>query len=403
MKNKIILSVLCITTLYSSENCNVSLDEIFTNTINKNPKIKLAQQNEEITQEQINNKFWSFFPTPTIQVNLKDNDNIEKVFTLEQPIWAGNKLTAEYEISKINKRLASTAVNQEIETIMLEVLNISNENIVLNKKIDYLVEIELKLNELKNLMERKKLLGESSIIDEKILESKIKSIITEKISLNTQLLINKKKLQLKSNIKPNCLINDIQVAKIDESYEDLLDKTIKNSPKLKELKIEQEKISQEIQIEKSAYWPKLSVVGQYKKGSVYDSTDEDSQSSIYLSLSASTGAGLSAMTRVNERKIEKLKNKSKQNDIINTITEEFNKDYNIYKNSILEMQNVEEEIQLAWLIFESNKRLYKEDKKDYLDLVSSLMAIKQLMFQKEDIKSNYKFYSTKIAIKKGAK
>ena len=117
---KSLLSILLISNVgFASEICKINSDELLTSLVTNHPSIKMSNEIIKSSQERINEAFWNFFPTPSVDVSVRDSDRHLTTARVEQPIWTGGKLTSKYDIAT-SKELENVFGLQETSYNLIE-------------------------------------------------------------------------------------------------------------------------------------------------------------------------------------------------------------------------------------------------------------------------------------------
>ena len=177
---KSLLSILLISNVgFASEICKINSDELLTSLVTNHPSIKMSNEIIKSSQERINEAFWNFFPTPSVDVSVRDSDRHLTTARVEQPIWTGGKLTSKYDIAT-SKELENVFGLQETSYNLIENF-LSLLNIYMQSKAN-LIELEegLKnLNNFDNMLNRRMEAGVSSNSDKNLLNARIEQINSE--------------------------------------------------------------------------------------------------------------------------------------------------------------------------------------------------------------------------------
>jgi hypothetical protein len=151
-----------------------------------------------------------------------------------------------------------------------------------------------------------------------------------------------------------------------------VDKMIETHPALRKIEAEVETAKAEKSVAKAAIWPDLSVVVEKRTAGTdpFDTTN-DNDTAVYLSLSASPGAGLSAYSGVQEAEAKVMKliyeKESKERDLSDSIRFA----YNDYTSALYRLKSQKSNIDASSNVMASYKRLFLAGKKQWLDIVNT--------------------------------
>jgi adhesin transport system outer membrane protein len=176
---------------------------------------------------------------------------------------------------------------------------------------------------------------------------------------------------------------------------------IKFHPTLNKFEEEIKSSIYQISKEKSTLYPTVSVIAEHKVGDVYTESVTNRDNLIYLSLKASTGAGLSLFSNIEKAKINSkriiLERDTKEKELIDSLVIDYN-NMLLVKDRLVELK---ENQKFANEVFESNKRLFLTSKKQWLDLVNSSKELMDVSASFMESKESYNILKYKIALRTG--
>ena len=148
--------------------------------------------------------------------------------------------------------------------------------------------------------------------------------------------------------------------------------------------------------------PDLKLRAEHRDGDLYNKNSNDiNQNLIYLNFTATTGAGLSAMSEIAASKIKineiEYRKKSIEKELIDSLLN----DYNNYEITKTRIKIVERSIISAQNVLDSYTRLFLASKRQWIDLVN---ASKELMEYKIELSSllvSENILAYKLALKNG--
>ena len=400
---KSLLSILLISNVgFASEICKINSDELLTSLVTNHPSIKMSNEIIKSSQERINEAFWNFFPTPSVDVSVRDSDRHLTTARVEQPIWTGGKLTSKYDIAT-SKELENVFGLQETSYNLIENF-LSLLNIYMQSKAN-LIELEegLKnLNNFDNMLNRRMEAGVSSNSDKNLLNARIEQINSEIMLAQNRYKTSILQLELMLDSKIDCNIDLKEISYSNTNIEDSINKLISFHPTLRKAQVQIATTKYELENTKATYMPNLSIRAEHRDGDLYNKNANDiNQNLIYVNFTATTGAGLSAMSEIAASKIKineiEYRKKSIEIELIDSLLN----DYNNYEITKTRIKIVERSIISAQNVLDSYTRLFLASKRQWIDLVN---ATKELMEYKIELSSllvSENILAYKLALKNG--
>lgn len=381
---------------------DMNFEDVISKAINYHPSIKVSQEEFKMSEEAINSAMWQYYPTPSVDFsNSKDNDQI--VARLEQPIWTGGKLDSQYALATTSKTESQYTLEESKYKLIERILNLLQVYSQANSSQIALKEGYKRLNEFSEMIQRRIESGISSKADEILLDSRLIQIKTDLVNAETRKSLALKQLSLLVGEEIESINFDLNSYKDNENknVNVLIEEMKLFHPTLKIIDQQIKGSIHLIEKEESVLYPTLSLVGEHKKGDIYDKNNNTSDSSIYLSLKASTGAGLSLFSNVEKAKLNLKKVKSERDTKEQDLLDSFVVDY---RNMLLSKEKIEilksSEIATSNL-FESYKRLFLAGKKQWLDLVNSSKDFMDASVSYRETKELYNILRYKIALQTG--
>lgn len=381
---------------------DMNFEDVISKAINYHPSIKVSQEEFKMSEEAINSAMWQYYPTPSVDFsNSKDNDQI--VARLEQPIWTGGKLDSQYALATTSKIESQYTLEESKYKLIERILNLLQVYSQANSSQIALKEGYKRLNEFSEMIQRRIESGISSKADEILLDSRLIQIKTDLVNAETRKSLSLKQLSLLVGEEIESINFDLNSYKDNENknVNVLIEEMKLFHPTLKIIDQQIKGSIHLIEKEESVLYPTLSLVGEHKKGDIYDKNNNTSDSSIYLSLKASTGAGLSLFSNVEKAKLNLKKVKSERDTKEQDLLDSFVVDY---RNMLLSKEKIEilksSEIATSNL-FESYKRLFLAGKKQWLDLVNSSKDFMDASVSYRETKELYNILRYKIALQTG--
>ena len=380
---------------------DMNFEDLISKAINHHPSIQMSQEAFKMSEEELNSAKWQYFPTPSVDFsNSTKNDQV--VAKLEQPIWTGGKLDSQYDMALSNKTESGHTLEENKYKLVERILNLiqaysqgKSAEISLKEGYD-------RLSGFQDMIDRRVESGISSQSDKILLNSRLIQIKSDLVNAKSKKTLALKQLSLLIGENIENINFTLDKYNFDNNQSNLLiDDMTKFHPTLKKMDEQLKNSIIKISKEESALYPTISLVAEHKSGDVYTENTTESDNAIYLSLKATTGAGLSLFSNVEKAKLNTKRVKSEKDTKEQELIDAFVIDYN---NMILAKEkliNLKQNLELSLELFESYKRLFIAGKKQWLDLVNSSKEIMDISVSYRDTKELYTILKYKIALQTG--
>ncbi len=405
MKIKTSLIISLITTVsFASEVCKTNSDELLSLLLSNHPSIKMSQEMIKGAQERVDSAFWGFFPTPSVDVSAKDSDSYTTVARLDQPVWTGGKLTSNYDIATSKEKENIQELQETSYKLIENYLNILEDYLQSKTNI---IELEIgasNLQKFSEMLERRMEAGVSSNSDQDLLKARIEQINSDMILAKNRFKVANLQLELLLDSKIDCDINFKNINILhSNNIQDSIERLLGFHPSLKKSLTQIETAKYELDNTKASVMPNLSLRLENRKGDLYNEeyNKSNDQSLVYFAFTATTKAGLSALSDTAAAKIKinelEYKKKSIEKELIDTLLSDYN-NYEIAKSRITV---VKRSVESAQSVLDSYTRLFLAGKKQWLDLVNASREVMQYKIELSKLDASKNSLSYKLALKNG--
>lgn len=366
------------------EKNNIQFEELVKNGLEKHPSISMMNEAIKVANSTVDSAKWGFFPTPSIDVAQKGSIT-QTTARLDQPIWTGGKLTSAYDKALAKKDEMQVSLEESKYELIDSFINVLQSYLVAKAQIDALTNGKNDLLKFVSMLERRIEAGASSESDMSLLKSRISQIDSDLVMAKSKLELSKSQFEILSSAKVNDIYTNL-TNKINKpiDIEDAISKLKAFSPQIKALETQIKTAEYEVDSAKARFMPNLSLRAEHTKGSIYDETDNDGQSLVYLALSANTGAGLTILSEVEGARAKvlqlKFQQQTKEKELIELLVTEHNSMMASYNKA----QSLKNTILSSKEVLDSYSRLFVAGKKQWLDLVN---ASKELMQNNQELAS----------------
>ena len=380
---------------------DMNFEDLISKAVNHHPSIQMSQEAFKMSEEELNSAKWQYFPTPSVDYsNSSKNDQV--VAKLEQPLWTGGKLDSQYDIALSSKAEAGYTLEESKYRLVERILNLlqaysqgKSAEISLKEGYD-------RLSEFTVMIDKRIEAGISSQSDEVLLNSRLIQIKSDLINAKSKKTLALKQLSLLVGENIESVNFNLDKFNFDNTQSSvLIDDMVKFHPTLKKMDEQLKGSIHQVSKEESALYPTLSLIAGHKQGDVYTENNNASDNAVYLSLKATTGAGLSLFSNVEKAKLNTKRLKSEKDSKQQELTDSFIIDYNNMMLAKEKLANQKLNQQFSGEVFEANKKLFIAGKKQWLDLVNSSKELMDISVSYRDTKELYNILKYKIALQTG--
>lgn len=380
---------------------DMNFEDLISKAVNHHPSIQMSQEAFKMSEEELNSAKWQYFPTPSVDYSNSSKNN-EVVAKLEQPLWTGGKLDSQYDIALSSKAEAGYTLEESKYRLVERILNLlqaysqgKSAEISLKEGYD-------RLSEFTVMIDKRIEAGISSQSDEVLLNSRLIQIKSDLINAKSKKTLALKQLSLLVGENIESVNFNLDKFNFDNTQSSvLIDDMVKFHPTLKKMDEQLKGSIHQVSKEESALYPTLSLVAEHKQGDVYTENNNTSDNAVYLSLKATTGAGLSLLSNVEKAKLNTKRLKSEKDTKEQELIDSFIIDYNNMMLAKEKLANQKLNQQFSGEVFEANKKLFIAGKKQWLDLVNSSKELMDISVSYRDTKELYNILKYKIALQTG--
>ena len=403
MNNKIILSILFASvSSFASDICQINSSELLNEILLSHPSIQASSEAIKGSDARIDSAKWGYYPTPSVEMSVKDKDRYTTVARLDQPLWTGGKLDSAYDIATSKKNETMYEFQETSYKLIENFLSIL-QNYTTSKANIVELEKGLKtLNEFGEMLDRRVDAGVSPYADKELINSRIKQINSDLIVAKNKYKVSLLQIEQLLSHTMKCGINVSSVNVLESNdIETLIKKMLDSHPSFKKIAHQIKTAQFELESTKASVMPDLKLRAEHQRGSLYDDNINLSQNLIYATFSVTTHAGLSAFSNVEAAKVKVHQIDFQKQTLEKELTDGVLTDYNNYLVATSKIDTLKSSIISSSNVLDSYSRLFVAGKKQWLDLVN---ASRELMQYSVDLSNQIalkQILEYKIALRTG--
>lgn len=403
LKHSVIGILLLTSALWGASNdSNLStIDTLVTRVLETHPKLSASRMQIKASKSGVDAAKWGYYPTPSLDLGGGKNSSV--LARLEQPLWAGGRIDATYDISLSKQRESEVALDENAYTLIDSLLQTIQNLIQARGRIRAITEGQKQLEDFSTMLHRRIEAGVSSLADQELIKARLAQIntdltiakIAEKTACSQLRLIT-------SQSDISCALDADRTPSLDTQYtsEEMIAQMLKTHPTLLKSTIQIQTAEYEKHKAKAVLFPTVSLRAEYQKGSVYNDYGTEN-SLIYLSAQITPGAGLSSLSGIeaSEATIQQLKfNKL---TLEQDLTQSLLRDIDDHRSALDRVKGITLSVEASQKVLESYTRLFLAGKRQWLDLVNSSKEVTQNRISLEDLLATATVSAYRLKLKTG--
>lgn len=264
------------------------------------PSIIAGQRQLEASQSDLEAAKWERFPTPDLQAS-SDNDVTQTVIGLQQPLWTGGRISAGIDAASSRSQASSeqlTVLRQEVfEQVVdafAEAQRASAQLVIATRNVD-------ELRDLQQRIQRRVNQKASPEADLELASSRLSEAISERTAIAQSERTSLARLSELAGQRIDDVGNapDMAELQLADSLDAAQQEATEYSPRLGQLRFQQQAARADTRSERAAFFPTLSLrLEQQETHGSGVAASEESDSRALIVLESSFGAGLSTAAGV---------------------------------------------------------------------------------------------------------
>lgn len=396
--------------LYGSENtirvgnsdaCLYSVETLMNSSFKTYPSIQASRYVIQGADASVDGAKWNYFPTPSVDVS-QGSGRRGTTMRLDQPLWTGGKLDATMDIAQSRKNEAEFTLDETAYTLIDNLLRVLQNYVQADGSIHANEEGKKQLELFEQMLSRRIEAGVSSVADSELLRARLSQINADLVVAKSKQKTAKSQLELLIGSRLECGINfgNKNVLEQNTLIDEMTLQMISTHPTLKKLSEQIKTAEAEKAKAKAVIWPNVSLRAEHTRGSMY--TDQATTDNlVYVAVSMSPGAGLSALSSIQSAEARVLQVQSDRLTKERELSDALMRDYDEYHASIDRIDGIHKTIAASQNVLDSYSRLFIAGKRQWLDLVNSSRELTQNKLTLAELKATLVGSAYRLSLKNG--
>lgn len=269
--------------------------EVLAKAVQESPSIKAQRAQSSAADHELSAAKWGRFPSVSFSTQSSQSNSNQQVFSIEQPIWAGGRITSTIDFAEASKEQADAALVATQQQVLSEVATTFFEILRLENRLEASKENTAEHQRLVELIKRRVELEVSPVTDQVLATSRAELAKTEEIQVLRQLQTTRFQLNqlVGSIVGPLKAPGESQLWHQRYSSPDqAMDVALRFSPLLRQAQANIDGAAAQVNLAKAASYP--SVVAGYQSVDQELNGASQNTNTSYVGLQFAPGSGLSS-------------------------------------------------------------------------------------------------------------
>lgn len=355
-----------------------SLEQLAQQALSSHPAVLSKRSAAVAAKADVNAAEWQRYPTPGISSNADNKGEKFTQLSLQQPIWAGGRITAGIDSATSRYNASTKAIGESEQDILIKVVNayIDAERWKTRREVN--VENTRQHDLLLEMISRRVAVEASPAVDKDLANSRLFQAQND-LSVATQSLSNAfiQLSQLAGGQVTATSSIAINEALLPPNKEEAIKRAMDNSPILARLTFEMDAATADIDLKRSAYYPQLSLRYEKQNGFVQQGTPLVSTDRLMLMLEAQFGAGFSSAAGVDGAIARLDAAKQAHESAVRDLQQQVAIEWDDMVASRARLANASKASSSSREVFDSYSRQYTTGRKSWLDVLNSVREASQ--------------------------
>jgi adhesin transport system outer membrane protein len=380
--------------------CTTTFDELLAQGLRSNPTVSVSEKLIQVSDLQLKSANWGYYPTPSIDISGTPSRS-RTTLRIDQPLWAGGKIDATYDNAKAEKDEAIYSLAESQYRLIEDYVSTLQKYLQAQDQISIMKDGLLQLESIMQTIDRMIEADELSLADKNLLTTKIADINSNLTIVKAEFDVAKIQFEILTGKKIKCdvVLENKAIFNDDINIEQLVEDALNFHPALGMFNARIDAAKSGIASAQSKLWPTLKLRAEHKKGALYASESGVEENLVYLVFEMTTGSGASAFSDIESSRINVLKVNSqklaKEKQVIDELMSNYTR-FVAVKNNIKILSN---DVEVAEDVFNSNKRLFFLQQKNWIEMVGALIILNNKKTTKVKLIAEYKALEIELALR----
>lgn len=375
----------------------LKINDAMEMAVRSHPSISAKKNELRGSGEKLEASRWQRYPSVTVQTTAGQaaTGPLYSV-RVDQPLWAGGRIDADIKSSEARLQSATAQQSETEQTILIKTASAFTEMIRLQLRIDA---ADRNVKELTRLLEMIKRRAASEITpqgDVIMARARLQQANSEYLQFKNMAANARADLEQVISQRVGDIVAPDDSRLISTDLGELLRRAEDYSPALQRLKFDIDAANADIDSRKAVIWPQLSARYEHLIGTPYASN------STYLALTFQPGAGLSAMSSVQESLARRAAAENSLESSKKDLLDKVRTDWNQNQSALAEAAVLRELVAATELMYESFIRQYPVGRKSWLEVLNAQREVTQARYSLADTSWNGYLAGIRIDIMTGA-
>lgn len=320
---------------------------------------------------------WQYFPQPSLQTDYTEGDNAT-VFRLQQPLWAGGRLDADYDFALAGSGTAERTLEETQFDMALRVVD-GAQNLLLARGRRGVAQTTVqRLAALSEMIARRHERGASALTDRSLADSRLVQALAdmEAAAAGERIAL----AQLSQLVGRGLGAEELDSLDLDAQLEldppeRLIARARGRHPMLRRVAAELEQAQAQVAQRRAALWPTLGLRYEYQHGSYPGSAAAGSR--VFTTLQYAPGAGFSSLAgiRAAEAKLDGARRNVEA--ATREVSDRFRVEWESFASARTRIGQLRAGRDHSEAILGSYQRAYVAGRRSWLDLMNAVRELAQ--------------------------
>lgn len=354
-----------------------AFDQVRQQAMETHPSILAKHSSSMAAKADFDTALWQRYPLFTLEAAKDNSGNTGNptVLRVQQPVWAGGRITAGVNAAQFRHDAAEIAIEETKQDITLKVIAAYTEAIRQQKRQEYAAKSVKAHERLLDLISRRVEQEVSPSVDKDLAQSRLYQAINDLSAITQSLAAAYTQLSQLANNSINGVSDlDADTPAVPDSKDSALKQAIEHSPTLLRLAAEEAAAGEDVESKRSVYWPQLALRYENTRG---QATGQLNDSRVLLVLDAQPGAGLSAKSNIEAASARQQSALYDREAALRDIREKISIDWNELTAARIRYQNAALDRTVSTEVFDSYTRQYTTGRKTWIDVLNAIREATQ--------------------------